>query len=453
MPINNTNKKTIFSPPGLSFTSQKYNRVYSYDPCSDLSSWQDKSKPCSMLLENDWKIAISKNKYPGYIYFTNGIVSQWKFPEKCNYTTVTQVLGTCWLNAIVNVFKNTSLFRYFIPRSPNTNYEQVIAKLQNWTTRSVLVCPWYGQLGKDVKVLYQFFYEIIGKKSENYGLGFTGGYSEALLQALLSACNVDATFFENIIPTSLNELNDFFSHKTQNLTFQQENNFYRILNTKGKRIIHSFCLMNNNYLQIPDLSQPVVVENYLKHKNMTQENIPIAMKLYTSHLEAFKLLLNYYNLPYHSNRLFIANVNLYRITNPNQRKMTDLTSVLVKHTNYGVLSIKLKNKQDIDFDTEMRNQKRGRQLLDAISFFLGFDILRHLNIGGVIAGSTLLVLIQYIKMIYFNLSTERFHAISFVKCDGRIMFCNSWGQNCSDYEKLDCLIDYVHSVIVFSEPK
>ena len=171
MPIKYSNEKSSeanFSPPGLSFTSQKYNRVYLYDPCSDLSSWEDKAKPCTMILENDWKLAISKNKYPGQIYFTNGIISQWKFPEKCNYTTVTQVLGTCWLNAVVNVFKNTDLFSYFIPRSPNTNYDQAIAQLQTWTKRSVLVCPWYGKLGNDVKVLYQFFYEIIQKKPENF---------------------------------------------------------------------------------------------------------------------------------------------------------------------------------------------------------------------------------------------------------------------------------------------
>ena len=453
MPIKYSNEKSSeanFSPPGLLFTSQKYNRVYSYDPCSDLSSWEDKAKPCTMILENDWKLAISKKKYPRQIYFTNGIISQWKFPEKCNYTTVTQVLGTCWLNAVVNVFKNTALFSYFIPRSPNTNYDEAIARLQTWTKRSILVCPWYGQLGNDVKVLYQFFYEIIRKQPENLGLGFAGGFSEALILALICACNVDVTFFENVVPNSLDQINNLFAHKRENLRLQQEKQYYKILDKNGKTLTYSFCVMNKKSLKLPDMSKPELVQKYLKNKNMSEENIPIAMKLYTSHLEAFKLLLNYYNLPYQPNRLFIADLHLHNMT---ERTMTALTPVLVKHSNYGVLAIKLKNKQDIDFDTEMRNQKRGRQLLDALSFFLGFDILRHLNIGSVIVGSTLLVLIQYMKAIYFNPSFERYHAISFVKCDGRIMFCNSWGQNCSDYEKLDCLIDHVSSVTVFSETK
>ncbi len=48
MPIKYSNEKSSeanFSPPGLSFISQKYNRVYSYDPCFNLSSWEDKAKP------------------------------------------------------------------------------------------------------------------------------------------------------------------------------------------------------------------------------------------------------------------------------------------------------------------------------------------------------------------------------------------------------------------------
>ena len=242
------------SIPNQKFLSKIHNIPYFYNPCTNVSSYDNIQH--DMCYKNDlpsnWKLVKSTKKYPGNIYFTDGTNVQWSFPQK-NFVNISHDKGKTWNSEIpeqkvvliigpgAGTFQNSVV--YDILRS--NGYKLLILKGKdgypnNWQDNKGL--DMYNHKRNDLLSLAKDYTQVVGKLKPSMLICGSRGCQVTLGKIwehfwrgpsliINGGCLVSDTLIPNgVFPVLVTATNDYFPTKNDKYV---RNNFKRLSEVPG----------------------------------------------------------------------------------------------------------------------------------------------------------------------------------------------------------------------------
>ena len=356
------------------------------------------------------------------------------------------------------MFKTTTLFDHFKPVTPNKNYDDAMDRLRVWTNSAVRQCPYYTFLGNDVSDLYKTLNNINSLK-EDTAIGTQGGSESDMFYALLVACNIDATY-ERIETSSMKALKYFVNHmgESNHYTYKRIGGRYEMRSKSGYITRLYTRTMIRDDIGLKPLEYTASSDDIRNHATRGElQNPSVLLKLFEKNPTLAIDFLNSQISPRRSTKLWIASIDFdfHSMTSEKWKVNEFIQMVLDSRVQYGTLSVNFKFFDEDSLEEQMNDAYKRAKAISALSFTLGSEYvtqsMREIDASSGKARSEL------IKKMQKDYAKKRgnlkgfYHAISFVKCDGRVVFCNSWGKKCSEHEELDLVIDHIRKCTFFIE--
>ena len=375
--------------------------------------------------------------------------------DRCKFVTFEQRKGTCWISSVINLFRNTNLAERMIPREPNETHEHVMSTIKDWAKQES-ACPYYKTLGNDLVELYKLFWiEYTPRKIEKVDDGTKGGYPGCLIRAILCACNIDATYFGDVYTIRMDGI-EYFLQNTIDMQwkFKNNTNLHYIEGTKTTYLLYErrklFCygrqfakVDEDRFVDKSSSERKEMVNTYWNeyHNHYTEKEdekehrglrvLNFLELLCEENPHVVDKLFAHYAHKYSTN-LWISQLSMPKV----KISLSQLIPLIEKSiVDYGTMSLVISG---IGLNPVRKDATA------AFKFILGKDVVDTIlqsNAGNKWS--------SFLDEISLRLSGN--HAISFTKCDEKIMFCNSWGRRCNDYRKLEFIVDYVSSCLFFVE--